>query len=132
MKVLVAKHYPHATSHGFQDVIHFEHRTQLYVIPAFVKLPKEQEVPMVEVRGPQSGGVWRCIELKPGRAAPSPRTNGSIVRETFPEAIIYSVEKYRTPHLYATLRLPIKPPYPAFRKALQQLVDRADHELKAE
>lgn len=106
---LVKHHYPEATTHTFENKIHFEHSTRLYVTRAVAKVPKGEEPPLVEERGPMTGGVWcdiRYYNTDLQDRPPYPRSEGVTEREYFTELIYYPNDNRNKCHMVVTLRLP--------------------------
>jgi hypothetical protein len=105
LRKVLAKHFPRASSHVFDDKIHFEHATRLYVARAIAKTPLGQQPPLVEVRGPNNDGVWCEIRFREG-FVPYARSEGATDRQHFTEYIYYPHFQDLDCHLYVTLRLP--------------------------
>ncbi|HSG71104.1 MAG TPA: hypothetical protein VLA12_11850, partial [Planctomycetaceae bacterium] len=102
---IATKYFPEGTSHQFRNHIHFEHSTRLFIVPAIVKSLDDSQIPLEEVRGPQSGGVWCRIELREGKP-PYSRAEGKVTRGEFDEYLFYPHSDRLDYHLYVTLRLP--------------------------
>lgn len=109
---LVGDHYPDATTNAFQDVIHFEHSTRLYITQADGKVPGAKKAQRVVVRGPMKGGVWCDIRFKnwaAGDREPSPPVDTAVVRRGFVEYVFHPNDAENHCHLAVTLRLPSDP-----------------------
>jgi len=102
---LTEKHFPDISSHKFQNHIHFENSTQLFIEPAIVKTVGVADPPLEEVRGPKTDGVWCRIELREGDT-PYARSAGRTPREQFDEYVFYPYARDLDQHLYVILRLP--------------------------
>jgi len=103
----VKTRYPGAETHAFEDVIHFEHATRLYVLP---EIALDPEPPQCVERGPLSGGVWCDIDYVPKALKDGPpytRAEGTIDRGTFVEYRYYVAPPSEPDcHLILTVRIP--------------------------
>ena len=64
IRTAVRRYYPDASSHLFENKIHFEHRTRIFIVHIPSKTGEWQDP--VERRGPRKGGVLGDVELRHG------------------------------------------------------------------
>ena len=86
---VVKKYYPQASHLLFENRLHFEDSTMLYVERMIAKVPAGGKPPFEEVRGPtEDGGVWCDIVLLEGSSAAYARSEGAVERGHFVEHMI--------------------------------------------
>ena len=134
---LVEDHYPKATINAFQDVIHFEHSTRLYITEPVSEAPGAKKVQNVVVRGPMAGGVWCDIQFKNWAAGDrdlSPLVDTVVARNSFVEYVFHPSDSENHCHLVVTLRVPRDPTdrekqfVEALRKHLQKFGEFIDRQ----
>lgn len=109
---LVHEHYPDATINGFQNVVHIEHATRLYVTDSTSVAQATKQPAQVVVRGPKAGGVWCDIEYRDGAGSAkdlSPKLNTISLREEFVEYRFQTTDSENHCSLLVTLRIPHEP-----------------------
>ena len=127
---VVAKYFPDATYVLFEDELHFEDSTRLYVDRMLSKLPAGMEPQWTKVRGPKpTGGVWCDIWLREGKCPAYQRSEGGVQRKHFVEYTIYQDLHGVDRHLYVTLRVPKGDQSAGFVKEFTALIRSYSHDF---
>jgi len=130
VRTVVAKYFPEATYIFFENNLHFEDSTQLYVEEMISKLPARQKPQLEMCRGPKSTcGVWCDVVLLKGECPPYQRSEGATPRKHFVEHMIYQDLHGIDCHLYVTLRVPKGGKRAEFVKDFTALIRSCSHDF---
>jgi len=105
---VLKKYFPDATTVVFENQIHFEHDTRLFIDEIVAKLPFGAEPIIGLERGPKADGVFGHISCKSEASRqPAPaRAEGTFKRKHFSETMLFHVSERHDVRFDVMLRLP--------------------------